>query len=342
MYQRNYGYFITKTKDSEMEMLVKKFNKVYGERPTKIKIRFFDEKPFSIRNARYNQSGAVCYCMQGENIGKQKIKNKWQDKECLPSCEYAMSVDGQKPVCMQEGTLKFLLPDISLDRVWILKIRGVTVIDKIYNYITTQNVFGNSITGDYYLYLTKEKQTRVADGKSFTNVVLDIIRVGENEINTNIQTEQSNVNLSTNCIENVEKTTIITVQEENKNTKSKKQVKNKNIKPKEESKVILIQSKENVIETAKEGEYSFDKCYSFLSIEPIVINKNGKELEYMQGIFIDMQDNQVSAIMNDNLYNELINCDLGTILELDFVEKLENKWIINSKFVQKHIKKVAV
>lgn len=327
-YQPNYGYFIAKTQNSEMDLLSKKFKQVYGEKPTKIRIRFFDETPFTIRNARYNQSGAVCYCMQGEKLGKEKVKNKWQNKECLSNCEYAVSANGQKPVCMQEGTLKFLLPDVSLDRAWLLKIRGITVIDKIYSYISTQNLFGNSIIGDYYLYLLKEKQTRAYDGKSFNNVVLDIIKADSNEV----------------VLKNIE-TKIL--EEKNKNETEQSVSKNKKVCQKQDLQVNSVENKVIPIKKEKENdtienEINFEKCYSFLNIEPIIINKNGKELEYMQGNFIDMKDNQISAIVNDELVKELEVCDLGTILELEFTEKLEKKWIIKSKFVQKCLKKVAV
>ena len=54
-----------------------------------------------------------------------------------------------------------------------------------------------------------------------------------------------------------------------------------------------------------------------------------------------MKDNNVSAIIRDDLAKELEQCDLGTILTLDMIERLEKNWVTDFKFVQKCIKKVA-
>lgn len=334
------GYFITKIKDIQLDLLGKKFNKVFGEKPTKIKIRFFSENPFTIKNARYNQGGVACYCLLGEKNGKQKVKNKWEDKECLPTCEHAISKNGQKPACVEEGVLKFLIPDISLDRVWILRIRGITVINKINNYIEYQRLIGNSIKGDFYLYLTKEKQTRAKDGYSFNNFVVKLLKEGEDEANSDVQTEDLIEKLeekSTIVEQKVDKVFAKNDSKQNKNSKTKKENKKEESKV-EEQKIVSIAP----IETAKDGEYEMEDCYCFLGYEPIVINKNGQKLNYIQGNFMDMKDNPVSAIMNENLTNELKECDIGTVLELKFLEKLDKKWIVNCKFIQKCIKKVAV
>lgn len=176
-FPKELGYFIARTKDAQMKSLVEKFNTVYNN-STQLKVRFFNEDPFTVRNARYNQSGLVCYCMQGESIGKQKVKNLWQEKECLSNCEYAtVKEDEKKPACMEEGTLKFLLPEISSDRVWIMKTRGFTVIDKISSYISSQKIMGNSMIGDFSLYLKQEEHIRQSDGQKFTNYTIDILKI---------------------------------------------------------------------------------------------------------------------------------------------------------------------
>lgn len=328
----NYGYFIAKTKDEHMDLLVKKFEKVYGEKPSKLKIRFFDEEPLSVKNVRYNQSGIVCYCIEGHSIGKQKVKNLWEDKECLPSCEYASPKNGQKPSCIREGTLKFILPEISLDRVWLMKIRGVTIINKISNYIETQKILGNSVKGDFYMFLKKEKQTRKLDGKSFTNYTIDIFKP-DDDIENN----------ATRAIPSTEqKTTMIKNEKESVKTEAKKETK-KSKKKEEKQKVVDISSNvEQKQEIVKTEEYDFNNCYAFCSLEPTtVVDKNGKQLKYTAGKFFDMQDNNVFAIVKDDLAKELENCDLGTILSLEIVERLEKNWVTGFKFVQKCTKKVA-
>ena len=72
------GYFIATTKNNNMNFMLNRFNEKYPKQ-TSLNIQFFDEEPLSIRKARYNQGGAVCYCMAGTSKGKQKVSNKWQD-----------------------------------------------------------------------------------------------------------------------------------------------------------------------------------------------------------------------------------------------------------------------
>lgn len=173
-----------------MNSLVDKFGKTYSDKPKQLKVRFFSEDPFTVRNARYNQSGLVCYCMQGQKIGKEKVKNVWQEKECSQTCEYATSEDGQKAVCTEEGTLKFLLPEISQDRIWIMKIRGITVINRILDYITSQKILGNSLIGDFYLNLKKEEHIRQSDGTKFNNYTIDILKCENNSENILLENQE--------------------------------------------------------------------------------------------------------------------------------------------------------
>ena len=57
----DYGYFIAKVKDETLSFLRNRFNEKYPQSQM-LHIKFFTEDPLSIRNARYNQSGLVCYC----------------------------------------------------------------------------------------------------------------------------------------------------------------------------------------------------------------------------------------------------------------------------------------
>ena len=59
----DYGYFIAKVKDETLSFLRNRFNERYPQSQM-LHIKFFTEDPLSIRNARYNQSGLVCYCTQ--------------------------------------------------------------------------------------------------------------------------------------------------------------------------------------------------------------------------------------------------------------------------------------
>lgn len=368
------GYFIATTKEEQMNVLVKKFNNIYGENPVKIKVHFFNEEPFTVRNARYNQSGLTCYCMLGEQIGKEKVNKKWKEKECLSTCEYAKSSNDTKPLCTKEGTLKFLLPEISNDRVWILKIKGITVINRIQSYIESQKLLGNSMIGDFYLYLTQEKHIRQFDGNVFKNFTLDILKAEDEiisqEVTVNsIQEEKSveskqtveNINSKAKKTDNKKRTQKVNKNEnqnvaqeimptENKETtelvifKDKKEDNKKQVKKsnKDESQANnSSKTKESKIETAKEGEYDFDRCYYFMNTEPTTINVNGKAKEYTIAKFMDMNDTEVLAIVKNEIAEELKECDIGTVMILDIIENSNKKWVTNCKFVQKCQKEIA-
>ncbi len=322
-----------------MNSLVEKFNKIYGNKPTKLKVKFFEEEPFTVRNARYNQSGLMCYCMQGKTLGKEKDKNVWKEKECLENCEYLISKDNQKPACMEEGTLKFLLPEISNDRVWIMKVRGITVIDKISDYIISQGLIGNSMIGEFYLYLKKEEHIRQSDGQKFTNYTIDILKIDNQEIPI-IQPEQQEIMSQSQNNHEIQKknksqNTIITTKKKNndKTTTSKKTTTNN---------VITMNNQNNIkFETVNEGEYDVDKCYCYLGVKPIEIVNKGQKLNYTIGTFIDSNDKEVSAIVNQDLANELKSCDLGTIVLIETVNKLNHLWVTDFKYVQKMLKEAV-
>ena len=132
------GYFVAKVRDNNMQFLVNRFNEKFKEQKSLV-IQFFDENPLTIKRVRYNQSGAVCYCLKGENKGKIKEKNLWKDIVCSEECQYRQMVKGtSKFPYNYEGTLKFLLPQITTDRVWIMKITGQQSISNLYNYFQFQ------------------------------------------------------------------------------------------------------------------------------------------------------------------------------------------------------------
>lgn len=319
-----------------MNSLVEKFNQIYNNKPTKLKVKFFEDEPFTVRNARYNQGGIVCYCMQGQTKGKQKLKNVWQEKECLETCEYAISKNNQKPACSEEGTLKFLLPEISNDRVWLMKIRGITVIDKISNYISSQKLLGNSMVGEFYLYLKQEEHIRQSDGQKFTNYTIDILKT-EN-LNESTQAQVENIPEETVTQEKTNNTLSDTKKEPKTKKKSKKETPTQ--KEDADNKVVELNSN-TTYETVSEGEYSVDECYFYMSQEPLELINKGNKLNYTLAKFIDSNDKEVSAIVNQKLASELSNCDLGTIVLIETIKKADYLWVTSFKYVQQMLK-VAV
>lgn len=331
-FPKELGYFIARTKDAQMKSLVEKFNTVYNN-STQLKVRFFNEDPFTVRNARYNQSGLVCYCMQGESIGKQKVKNLWQEKECLSNCEYAtVKEDEKKPACMEEGTLKFLLPEISSDRVWIMKTRGFTVIDKISSYISSQKIMGNSMIGDFNLYLKQEEHIRQSDGQKFTNYTIDILKI-EDDTKKVLQEKESEE--SQNSIQEIKST-------KKNNSINKKKADDNNTSKKESDKVVNINTKSNInFETVKEGEYDVNECLCYIGLEENIIVNKGKEINYTSGKFIDSNNKEIVAIVNKDLAEELKNCDLGTVVLLKIENKVNHNWVTDFKYVQKMLKEAV-
>jgi len=118
-------------------------------------------------------------------------------------------------MCNLEGTLKFLLPGISDDRIWLMKITGYKSIQRIQAYIQFQKELGNSLIGDYELFLNKETQVNKL-GKVFNNYILDIMKsqqiISKKSIQStqNISKELNQTNitnqnqLSTKNLQNVE------------------------------------------------------------------------------------------------------------------------------------------
>lgn len=201
------GYFIAKTKNSNMNFLLNRFDEKYPKQ-TFLNVTFFNEDPLTIRRIRYNQGGAVCYCMSGTTKGKQKISNKWQDIECSSNCKYCIKQEGaNKPACNYEGTLKFMLPEISEDRIWIMKVTGQQSISNLEEYIGFQKYLGNSLKGTYTIFLNQIEQTN-AEGKKFNNFVIDIVKTEDFNSNNNSisQNDTKNSIISTKNTNNVENT----------------------------------------------------------------------------------------------------------------------------------------
>ena len=337
------GYFIVKSKNSNMQFLLNKFNEKYPQQK-KINIRFFDENPFSIRFARYNQGGNVCYCLEESIQAKEKTKNGWKSIECKEDCQYRAFNGTSRPACNREGTLKFLIPGVSTDRIFIMKITGQTSIDRISDYITLQKIQGKSIIGDYVLTLNQEEQLN-RDGKIFNNYVLDIYK--NEEI---ISQEIPQTNQITVPTENKEKVVkpkeeIKVIKEDNKKqstdtTKGKKETK-------VNTKISNESSKDNKENTNKIEEKSaskmdeFENYYVLIGTSKTNILKDGKPAEYTVGNFVNNNDELVDVIVPPGFKKELEECELGTVVELNLSKAGDKTFTTDIKFIQKQKKNVA-
>lgn len=345
------GYFIATTKNNNMNFMLNRFNEKYPKQ-TSLNIQFFDEEPLSIRKARYNQGGAVCYCMAGTSKGKQKVSNKWQDIECSSDCQYCIKQKGaSKPACNYEGTLKFLLPEISKDRIWIMKITGQQSISNLEEYINFQKYLGNSLKGTYTIFLNQIEQTN-SEGKKFNNFVIDIVKA--EDFNSNYQKNTNNSIVSTesqktvdNPIQNqaeIVKTTKKETNSQTKNTTKKStKVNTDNVVPITENEKVDSQAEQSQTtneqnkqktETYKEHCFLYDTEYK-------TFKKAGKDTEYLIAKVTDINDKTTDVIVKPEFRAEMEKCDIGTELIVELEKFKDNIISKHIEFVNIMPKKVA-
>lgn len=116
------GYFLAKIDDTYMQTYLEKFNQQYKGKQS-IEIELFNEDPLTTKYARYNQSGEVCYCMADSTQANQKTKNGWQKINCdTYNCQYRQKNEQGKCACNRIGWLKFLIPSVCKDRIFLMRI----------------------------------------------------------------------------------------------------------------------------------------------------------------------------------------------------------------------------
>lgn len=350
------GYFIAKTKNSNMNFLLNRFDEKYPKQ-TFLNVTFFNEDPLTIRRIRYNQGGAVCYCMSGTTKGKQKVSNKWQDIECSSNCKYCIKQEGAgKPACNYEGTLKFMLPEISQDRIWIMKITGQQSISNLEEYIGFQKYLGNSLKGTYTIFLNQIEQTN-AEGKKFNNFVIDIIKAEDFNSNNNLISQNDTKNSvisteNTNIVENsipnqtpteTEKNTKKGTNKTSRPTKKSTKTSDTNVVSNMETEKadsnleqpqITNEQNQNVPQTYKEHCFLYDTEYKNFK-------KAGKDTEYLIAKITDENDKTTDVVVKPEFREKMEKCDIGTELILELQKFGENIISKNIEFVRPILKKVA-
>ena len=322
----DYGYFIAKIQENEMKPYLDKFDQLI-KGATSIDIQFLDDNPLAVRRERANQSGTICYCMEGQDKGKQKVKNLWQDIECKSDCTYLQKDSYGKSQCKRIAWLKFFIPQVATDRIWLMRITGQEAIENLSAYINVQKLMGNSLKNKIYtIFLTQKEQTDTS-GKIHTNYVLDILQKSDfishipipnnsletlestNTTETKTTTTQNsnsmpyvehsnNVNMSENKSSQNSNENAEPISKEKKETTSQKITNKKETKNKSKSTSNTKSKKtENNTENSQENNSltsQFDNCYVLLSTCTEKINGN----DYFMAEFTDMQDN-VSKIAID-------------------------------------------
>lgn len=343
-----------------MQTYLEKFNEQYKGKQS-IEIELFNEEPLTTKYARYNQSGEVCYCMADSNEASQKTKNGWQKINCdIYNCQYRQKNEQGKRACNRVGWLKFLIPSICKDRIFLMRITGQTSINRLDDYFNLQRIQGNSIKGEYTLFLKQEEQSNSL-GKTFNNYVLDILKkedfISKNTIPENIEktNELSTVNdqnVDNNIVNN---TTIppkvetiqdaVTAQEkietsiEKTTEKTTKKASTKGTKSKSkkaEDKLKDVDNKEKQEQNSAEDE-QLKNCYALLS----TFNEKIADRDYLIGEFADMEDQISNIVIRPEDAIELEKCDLGTFVKLEVSEVKGRKFAIKLEFIEKRLKKVA-
>ena len=332
------GYFIARIKDKNMQVFLNRFNeKLKGK--TFIDIYIFNEEPFSVKRARFNQAGIVCYCLDGQTQGKQKITGEWKSIECSEDCEHRKSETG-KPACSEEGILKFMIPCISTDRIWTMKIKSRTAIEQLKAYFSLQKQLNNPIVGSYVLFLKQIEQSSSTTGKTYKNIIVDIVKK-EDFILSNTENEEKISTDNEIKVENIVEKPV----ETNNVTKTKKEENKKTTK--------ALDSKEKITEnkttkqdksnksSEKSNEEDYSNYYWLLSTDTITLLKKDIPTEYTQGTFVDINDKEIDVIVNKEDGEELKMCDLGTQVEMNIIERSGKKFAMELKFINKLKKEAA-
>ena len=338
------GYFITKIKNEYMKHFETKFNELYPQQKV-LKVRFFNENPFLIRNIRYNQGGQACYCKEGQENAKRKVQGKWEDVKCTEECEHRKFEKGKtKPACNREGLLFFMIPEISTNRIWYMKITGQTSIDNINDYILFQKiVLGKSIIGDYKIVLNQVTQSN-QEGKTFKNYVLEIY---EDELNSQNPPVKETVKTIENtevkktetkpgeALKTEEKPKEKLPPKENKKTVTKAEDNKEASKPKVATKPDKTKEKEDTNKT------DVSNFYALIGTSTKTVLKDNKPKEYVIGNFVDSNDKPIDVFIKDEFVKELLECDIGTFVELDLLTAGDKTFTNSIKYINKCKKNVA-
>lgn len=336
---KQYDYFIAKIRDNNMKGYLEKFNS-YIRGSNSIDIQFLDDNPLSIRMERNNQKGCVCYCLENSNLAKQKEKNLWKQIECNSSCEHLVKDQNGKSACNRVAWLKFFIPSIATDRLWLMKITGQQSINNLQSYLEIQKQQGNSLKEIFALYLTEKEQTNMF-GKTFNNYVLDISKK-ENFIQSQYsksKEEQYNINSNDN-----EKN----LNSDNKQFKDKTKSKSKKNSAKiSENSVSSTKEqqtaiKENIENSSKVETKETTNIYTLLgTCQKEISLKSGGTKEYTFAQFVDNKDVILEVALKQSDAEEIQKCELGTVVKIkskDIQEIEENKFALKIEFMTKFLK----
>lgn len=356
------GHFIAKIQDNYMQKFLQKFDELYTGKDY-IEIEFVNDNPLTKKFVRYNQGGEVCHCLEGNSTGSQKTKDGWKPIKCeTDKCQYRQKNEKGKTVCNRIAWLKFFIPSISKDRIWLMKITGQTSINRIDAYINIQKSQGNSLDNRYILFLKQEEQTSKSTGQTFNNYVLDILKkedflleqttpktsentqelstkneqnVNNNVVNQELAVSTNNDNSTVTSVENI-KPKETTTKKSTATTKKQTKSKTKNEEEKAPKEMKTEESK------TENSDDKLKNCYALLNtFTETLVDNQGNKKEYLVGEFADMKDKISNIVIRPEDSAELAECDLGTFVRLDVNERKGRKFAMKLEYIEKTLKKVA-
>ena len=343
-----------------MKPYLDKFNELFKGKQS-LEIQIFNENPFVVKYARFNQGGKMCQRSEGSNKAFQKTKNGWQETTCTPNCQYRQKNDKGKFACNRIGWLRFLIPSISTNRIFLMRITSQTSINRLQAYFSLQKLQEKSLKGKYIIFLKQEEQSNQF-AQSFNNYILDILNMEELNSNKPIPktnpNEQNLLTANNQCVRNkaekqenvstVEQPTIPktanTQVEDNKQEETKKSTKNYKTNVKKDSKSKAKKdTKEQDTKKAESIEKDNTRNYYALlkTFTQKLVDKQGNSKEYVIGEFADMDDKIFNIVINPEYANELLECDLGTMVKLDIKENGIRKFATKVEFISKALKNIA-
>lgn len=357
---KEYKYFIAKVKEPNMQHYLEKFNKLIKGKKS-IDIKFLDDNPLTVRYERNNQGGRACYCMENEETGKQKVKNLWQPIKCTADCEYRQKDTNGKKACNRIAWLKFFIPEIATDRLWLMRITSQEAIDNLKGYIAMQRLQGNSLKGIYTIFLYDAEQTDW-QGKTYNNCLVDLVEKNIGIQNTIPQISQNIENPQTiqaevkEITEPTKPVTTETKQTETTPVKSKATAKEAKKTTKKSTNKTAVEStskkaekedtkpvNENNTKDVSNTEISQPKettgDYALISTTEEIVKTSKGEKKYVLGEFADMEDKMHNIYVKPEFADELQQCDLGTMVKLTVQEKAGKKFALELIYLAKCIKK---
>lgn len=277
--------------------------------------------------------------------GKQKVSGRWQEVKCDSNCQYrVLDEKTNKPACAQEGILKFMLPKVSSDRIWIMRIKSYYSIQALKNYIEFQKQIGNSLKGDFVLYLTEKTQTSKATGKSFKNQILNIAK--KEDFNIKEKTVNSNINSIEEKKEEPPKKEVKKSKTSKKETTAEKKTKTTSKAKTTSSKAkkqVKSEKEEKSTKSEETSKTEDSKEYMLIDTSKQNIVKKGKKTKYLIGTFGDIDENVIDVIIPPSEAEKLSMHALGTVVKLDLNKTASNKYYTNTiEYVSEFFKQEKV